>query len=162
VFIYIEDDILVPNKAINYWLKYNEMLIDLNYNLGFVRIEVENGAEYITDIVNHLNTIIHLNDQPFCVNNATYCAFWVYNKCEFNKFVNHPYYDPNNVPNYGTRERSAIGLHGCGTIWYKNTVIPMINDKLIEECKIYHMPNNYVNDPTNGFATIKFDEIVKL
>ena len=41
-FIYIEDDILVPYKAIKYWLEYNEKLIEMNYNLGFLRVEIEN------------------------------------------------------------------------------------------------------------------------
>ena len=36
--MYIEDDILVQKKAIEYWEKYNEKLIEFNYNLGFLRI----------------------------------------------------------------------------------------------------------------------------
>jgi hypothetical protein len=48
--MYIEDDILVPSKAIKYWLEYNEKLIEYNCNLGFVRIEVDNNIEYITDL----------------------------------------------------------------------------------------------------------------
>ena len=40
--------------------------------------------------------------------------------------------------------------------WYKGTIIPLINNKLHEDCKIYHLPNNYVTDQTNNFATIKF------
>jgi len=164
IFMYIEDDMLVPNKAIKYWLKYNEKLIEINYNLGFVRIEVEDNIEYITDLPGErMDTIINLDDETYCVNNKyPYCAFWIYNKNEFNKFVNDNYYDINNIPNYGTREQSAIGLHGVGTNWYKNTLIPVINNKLIEDCKIYHMPNNYVINKATDFATIKFDEAIIL
>ena len=74
------------------------------------------------------------------------------------KFVNSKYYNINNILQYDTREKSAIGLNGMHTQWYKNTLIPIINNKLIEECKIYHMPNNYVLDKNTRFATIKFDE----
>ena len=164
IFIYIEDDILVPGKAIKYWLEYNEKLIELNYNLGFVRIEVENDIEYITDLPGEkLDNIINLNDKMYCVNNKNpYCAFWIYNKNEFNKFANSQYYNINNISGYDTREQSAIGLHGVNTDWYKNTLIPIINNKLIEECKIYHMPNNYVVDKSTCFATIKFDEALNV
>jgi hypothetical protein len=162
IFMYIEDDILVPYKAIKYWLEYNEKLIEMNYNLGFLRIEVENDIEYITDLYGEkMDTIININEKKYCVNNKNpYCAFWIYNKNEFNNFMNSKYYHCNNIQHYDIREQSAIGLHGKDTHWYKNTLIPITNNnKLIEECKIYHMPNNYVLDKNTLFATIKFDEV---
>jgi hypothetical protein len=75
--------------------------------------------------------------------------------------VNSKYYNIHNIQGYDIREKSAIGLHGCHTDYYKNTLIPIVNNKLIEECKIYHMPNNYVLNKNTSFATIKFDEAVK-
>lgn len=159
IFIYIEDDILVPFKAIEYWLDYNEYLINMNYNLGFVRIEFDtNEQEYITDLYGQkLDNIIDINNKKFCINDKNpYCAFWIYNKNEFKKFVNSSYYDINNIPNYDICEKSAIGLHGFGNNWYKATVIPIINNILIESCKIYHIPNNYVINNNSLFATIKF------
>ena len=164
IFMYIEDDILVPYKAVKYWLEYNQQLIDMNYNLGFVRIEVENNIEYITDLYGtYMDTIIYLNGQKYCVNNKNpYCAFWIYSKTEFHKFVNSKYYNISNISGYDVREKSAVGLHGVDTKWYKHTVIPIINNKLIDECKIYHMPNNYVLNKSILFATIKFDEAIPI
>lgn len=158
IFMYIEDDILVPYTAVKYWLEHSEKLIQLNYNLGFLRIEVENNTEYITDLFGEqFDTVIQIDGLDYCVNNKNpYCAFWIYNKKEFNKFVNSPYYNPQNIIGYGVREQSAIGLHGAWTGWYKNTVIPMVRDKLVSDCKIYHMPNNYVSDKNTLFATVKF------
>ena len=75
--------------------------------------------------------------------------------------MNSKYYNINNIPYYDIREKSAVGLHGVNTHWYKNTLIPIINNKLIEDCKIYHMPNNYVFNKNTPFATIKFDEAIK-
>jgi hypothetical protein len=149
IFIYIEDDILVPYKAIKYWLKYNTKLEEMNYNLGFVRIEVDNNnTEYITDLQGkYFDTIINLDNDVYCVNNKNpYCAFWIYNKEQFDKFVNSKYYDINNIVGYDIRESSAIGLHGFHTNWYFNTLIPISNNKLNEDCRIYHLPNNYVMD----------------
>jgi len=163
IFIYIEDDILVPYKAIKYWLEYNEKLIENGYNLGFVRIETDNNIDYITDLYGEkLDTIIKFDNNFYCVNNRNpYCAFWIYNKKEFNRFVNSHFYNINNIPEYGIREKSAIGLHGYTNYWYKNTLIPIINNRLVDDCKIYHMPNNYVNDKNSLFATIKFNEAIK-
>ncbi len=165
VFIYIEDDMLVKWNVIEYWLKYHPKLVEKGYNLGFVRIETDNNnIEYITDLTTQkLDTFVNIDDVEYCVNTKNpYCAFWIYDKTEFQRFVNSRYFDCNNVPNYnyGIREKSAIGLHGLGTQWYTNTVIPLVDRKLIDDCKIYHMPNNYVQNMSNCFATIRFDEAV--
>jgi len=161
IFMYIEDDMLIPNNAINYWIKYNERLIEKGYNLGFIRIETNNNEEYITDLYGEqFDTIICVDDITYCVNNKNpYCAFWIYNKKEFNKFVSSKYWDISNITGYETREQSAIGLHGTGTNWYKSTLIPIHNNKLIESCKIYHMPNNYVTN-NSKFATILFNNAI--
>jgi len=163
IFMYIEDDILVPYRSIRYWLRYNEKLIEMKYNLGFVRIETEDDVEYITDLGGKkFDTIIELNDEPYCVNNKNpYCAFWIYNKDEFHRFVQSTYYDLKNIVKYGIREKSAIGLHGLYTKWYTHTLIPMMDNKLCEDCKIYHMPNNYVLDKKSRFATIQFNDAIR-
>ena len=148
IFMYIEDDILVPYKSIKYWLEYNENLIMYGYNLGFVRIEVDkNNIEYITDLPgSQLDTFFYLHGVKYCVNNKnSYCAFWIYNKSEFKRFVSSKFYDISNIPGYGIREKSAIGLNGDSNYWYKTTIIPVVNNRLIDDCKIYHMPNNNVN-----------------
>lgn len=162
IFMYIEDDILVPYKAVKYWLKYSEKLIEYSYNLGFIRIEIDNNIHYITDILNKFDTTIKIDDNNYCVNNKNpYCAFWIYNKKEFNKFVNSNYYNINNIPGYGIRESSAIGLHGNSNYWYKSTLIPIINNMLIEDCKIYHMPNSYVKDKSSLFGKIEFNKALE-
>ena len=111
IFIYTEDDILIPFNAILYWLKYNTKLITYNYNLGFLRIETKNNEEYITDLPgNHFKSNIILDDDNYCINNInSYCAMWIYNKNEFNKFINSKYYDIKNIRGYEIRESSAIG-----------------------------------------------------
>ena len=50
IFMYIEDDILVPKEALEYWLEYKDKIIPHNYNLGFFRIEVDSqNQQYCTD-----------------------------------------------------------------------------------------------------------------
>lgn len=167
IFMYIEDDILVPNTAILYWLENSEKLIHHNYNLGFVRIEVEDDEEYITDLYGYgerMDTILSLDGSLYCVNNKNpYCAFWIYTRAEFNKFVSSAHYNLHNNTNcnYGIRERSAIGLHGTGMQWYKDTLIPIVDNTLTNQCKIFHLPNNYVMDKMTPFATVKFRDAVR-
>ena len=131
-----------------------------NYNLGFLRIEIDaKGDEYTTDnatspwsdrVTGHLKKTIIVDNETYIVNDTNpYCAFWMYDKKEFNKFVNSKYYDLelNNITGYGVPETVAIGLHGLETYWYKGTVIPMQNYKLHKSCRIYHLANNYVHRP---------------
>ena len=172
IFMYIEDDILVPRKTLEYWLQRNEELIELNYNLGFAIIEInDKGEEYYQGLCRntYIDKSIVLNDTLYCINDKNpYCAFWIYNKKEFERFTESIYFDIiGNVPGYGPRESSAVGLHGINPLyWYKGTVIPIVNNKLTDDCKIYHMPNNYVKltaiyDDCK-FSTIKFADALKL
>jgi hypothetical protein len=56
IFMYIEDDILVSCKTLDYWLTYNEKLIAFNYNLGFVRIELDNNIwNYFSNLSRNKN-----------------------------------------------------------------------------------------------------------
>jgi hypothetical protein len=164
IFIYTEDDIQIPKKTINYWLKNYQKLLNNKYNLGFVRIEKKsNNDEYITDINTKLNKIVTIEKELFILNNNPYCAMWIYDKNEFKKFVNSKYWNLTMVGAcYDIREQSAIGLHGKCTDWFKGTLIPIVNKRLIEDCKIYHLPNNYVNNPSTNFGKIKFNDIVNI
>jgi hypothetical protein len=165
--MYIEDDILVPSQAIKYWLKYTDFgLTDQKFNLGFLRIEIKDGDEYVTDLEYKLDTSTEIDERHYFVNNKNpYCAFWIYNKAEFNKFVESPYYETRIENVNFAREQSAFGFNRG---WYKATVIPSVNATVIPsvnatlldpDCRIYHMPNNYIYD-TSLFAKTRFLDCV--
>ena len=72
-----------------------------------------------------------IESQKYIINDKNpYCGFWIYDKLEFNKFVDSKYYDIRNVNGYDIRAVVAIGLHGVQTDWYKATVIPLKENKL--------------------------------
>jgi hypothetical protein len=162
IFMYIEDDILVPLEAIEYWLKYKDQVLINKCNLGFFRIEVDNkGDEYCTDqhFQPYLTKTSIINNETYIINDINpYCGFWIYDRNEFIKFVNSPCYNINNIRGYGIRESSAIGLHGLETPWYNHTLIPLINKSLIPQCKVYHLPNNYLQNCNLH----KFKDVCKL
>jgi hypothetical protein len=174
IFIYTEDDILIPPAAIKYWLDNKDPLLKENFNLGFIRIEVDSLKEEFACDLNNEHCICQqlfegckINDKHYIVNDVnTYTAFWIYDKLELNRFINSKWWDSTHIKGYHTREAVAIGLHFIRdpeNKWYNNTVIPLTQDmKLVDTCKVYHLPNNYVNEPYCFFATVRFDEIIPL
>lgn len=173
IFINAEDDILLPKETLEYWLKYKNKVMKHNYNLGVVRIEFDkNGVERLPDLGErkdktdnaYLKNCVFIEDERFILNDRNpYCAFFIYDKFEFNRFVNSKYYDINNIQGYGLTESAAVGLHGRWTDWYRGTVIPLTSDnKLTSSCKIYHQTNKFANLETCDWDFIEFDKIVQL
>ena len=155
IFIYTEDDILIPKTAIIYWLENKDKVLQNNFNLGFLRIEVNDEEELMTDFFRGavpLNIIISIDDKQYAVNNRNpYCAMWIYDKSEFSRFINSSYWSMKNIEGYEIREKSAIGLHGIHTRFYKGTILPIVEDQIDSACKIYHLPNNYIHDNLLAF-----------
>ena len=180
IIVIIITVIIVPKNTINYWVDYKDKLLKENYNLGFIRIELDqSGNECAPDLgippdnsyIPVLNKKIIIDNEDYIINNINpYCAFWIYDKNEFNRFIDSIFYDPVNIIGYGERETIAIGLHGINTNWYKNTVLPLENNKLTNSCKIYHLPNNYINyfdsiknnDDLKAWKPHLFNELLKL
>ena len=145
VYMYVEDDIMVPMTAINYWLQYKDLIGE--YNLGFTRIEVNQaGIEVLTDNTRPMTHIFEIDQRKYVLNDANpYCAFWIYEKNTMGRWINSPWYDIRSIHGYGEREASAIGLHSPHVPWFKGTVIPLeaLEGTMNVGCKIYHLPNNY-------------------
>lgn len=176
IFIYVEDDILIPTETIQYWVKYKDLVMKHGYNLGFLRIERdEGGVEHITDLwtqdpstpEGYLTEGLELESNQFVKNTVNpYCAFWIYDAKEFHRFVESPYYDLEKSFNvfhshgYYMRESSAIGLHDKYLHWYKGTILPLQNGTLDPCCKVYHLPNNYIHH--DGFKIHKYHTILKI
>ncbi len=171
VYIYIEDDILIPVSAIEYWFQNKEKVMKYGYNLGFLRIEVDgNGIEHTGDmgtspegVSEYLTKVVYLEDKKYILNDLNpYCASWIYDKNEFSNFVESSFYDTRNIRGYGICEQSAIGLHGKHTPWYKGTLIPLTEDNQVDPgCRIYHLPNNYLLSPY-GWILYRLDEVIKI
>jgi hypothetical protein len=169
IFMYVEDDILVPQTAIDYWIQYKSDVMFEECNLGFIRIEIDERTkkEYLSDLegMKYPYRTMNIEDMTYLINETnTYCAFWIYDKTEFGRWTDSVYYDINNITGYDTRERSAIGLHGIRPPngWYKYTVFPLVSPKqIVASCKIYHLPNNYVSNPRTLYATILFDDCIE-
>ena len=94
-FCYSEDDILMKESTFQYWLKYKDMCIENQYNLGFLRVETDKDQNmYVLDVTNKLKNIVTINDIQFVKNDDNpYCALWIYDKSELNNIINSDLYD---------------------------------------------------------------------
>ena len=169
--MYVEDDVLVPKEAIEYWFKYKDICINNNYNLGFVRVEVDNkGTEYCTDIFeNRKVEILSVEDSQFAkldCYNESYSGMWIYDKQELQNWISSKYWDLNNIMvnkkdkdghEIMIREKSAYGLHYRKLKWYKCNLVKTFEGKLLDDCRVYHLANNYIGDET--MAVIPFKKI---
>lgn len=144
IFMYIEDDIIVPNNAIvNYWMNYKDICLSHGYNLGFIRVEMSDNSNQLlcSDIALpfDIKLSLTLNTIDFVINNRNvYCAFWIYDRQELLRWINSEYFNPLNVQGYDIRERSAIGF----IPFYNNTILPYSNNLLLDDCKIFHLKKN--------------------
>ena len=151
VFIYSEDDILFTKNNFDYWINFKDICITNNFNLGFIRVEKNNNKIYSIDVTTQLNKYLIINNNRFIVNDINpYCAFWIYDRQELNKFINSNIWNFNwrNEFTYGVREMSAIGWHGLKMTRYKDTLIPLVKNnkkKYIVNLHslIHHLTNNY-------------------
>ena len=118
--------------------------------------------EYSTDFREKLiNILARIEGIQYLINSRfAYCAFWVYDKHEFNKWIDSTFFNPENIIGYATREQSAIGLHGINTLWYKATVFPYINYNLHPKCKIHHMSNDYIHKVDTLHGKIPFKSCI--
>lgn len=161
-FMYVEDDIMVPKLALDYWLAHKHIASE-SYNIGFFRIEytVQN-QEVLTDIIGKLPMdTVHIGSRPYVINRLNpYCGFWIYDQETMLKWTGSPLWHPQHIHGYGVREQSAIGLHGSNTQWFTATVLPLTADQrsIESDCKVYHLPNNYALNPSTFFGKVPFDQ----
>lgn len=193
IFMYLEDDILIPVEAINYWLENKDICLKNNLNLGFLRIEKKDDIEYLSDITNKLDKKINLENDTYVINDKNaYSAFWIYDKSEFNKWRKSNFYDLKIIHGFNDKnsrllkilrlsssnylqyflydrrhkridsvmEANAYGLAYPGLNWYENTVIKMQNENIDMDCKVYHLPNTYVNESETEMGTLRLDDLL--
>ena len=172
IFIYCEDDILFTKKNFKYWIENKENCIKNDYNLGFLRVEVnkKNKKLYSTDQVETSKFLVDLSKKKYiCLANSN-CSFWIYDKNEFNKFITSKFWSFEwkwiSISDILLiREMAAVGWHGKNMNGldmdrYLNTIVPLINKKLNSNSFIRHLSDNYANAPQGFFGTFKINDIV--
>ena len=172
IFIFGEDDIVFSRNNLKYWLKYKDKCINQNFNLGFLRVEINKKDKllYSTDQISKTKYFIKFDNKKFAKLENSNCSFWIYDKKEFKKFIKTKYWKFNWkwITISGIlliREMAAVGWHGedmNGQFMnrYKATIIPIIDNKPDKNSFINHISNKYANDPAGLFGTIKIKNLI--
>lgn len=164
VYLYIEDDIGIPDKTLQYWLKYKDLLHTLNLDVGFVLLEKKESNLYCANILIPSKYPCLVDDRIFVWNHQNYCAFWICDKKEFSQFTESDFWNfhgifPNGRKNPSTciAENSAIGfkMNYLGT-WY-----PLEDTQISDICYVYHLPNNYISNPNSEFGKFPVERITE-
>lgn len=159
VQIYLEDDILFKKENFKYWLEYKKKVISNNYNLGFLRFEIDGTKRMLlTDVNWPLSELIEIEGQKFILNNLNpYCGFWIMDKDELKKFIKSPEWNFE-FDGYGVRAKAAVGWHGKNMERYKGSIIPLTtHDNGLAtpiESVVHHLPNNYIGK--GRYCSIEF------
>jgi len=182
IYIYHEDDILIPYTTLFYWIKDVATL----WKYGFIRnvFRVEIKDENLTDQIipstnnnkkqtNQLDNFIYLKDYypVTSINNTTYIqlpipysACFILNNNQFNYYLNSKQSlcdlnISNNPLKWEIRELTASGLQFDTNLLEKHTnfisnaVIPITGNTLPKYCIVYHL------EQPIGFDTTLFYNI---
>jgi hypothetical protein len=153
-FMYLEDDILFTDNNFLYWNQYFRYLKDNNFDLGYLRIETNNGSEYVTDLLagEKNRGRVTIKEDRYIVFDRKYWGFWLYDKDYFKKFIETPNFLNSSYSDI-MREEAARGF-----INNHRALIPEINNLPHEGCKVYHLSNNYVNDTNSLHAKVLYND----
>ena len=151
-FIYAEDDCFFTKKNFKYWLKYSKILTKYNLNTGFIRTEISPKRKQIwtVDLYEKLYRHIYIKGKKYIVLNNPYFAMWIMDKRLLNKFIKSKFWDLKNWRGLNSftklydREKSAVGWHGLNMDKFDATVVPYINNKILNDCFFPHQSNKYV------------------
>ena len=75
---------------------------------------------------------------------------WIMDKRLLNKFIKSKFWDLKNWRGLNSftklydREKSAVGWHGLNMDKFDATVVPFINNKILNDCFFPHQSNKYV------------------
>jgi hypothetical protein len=173
-YLYLEDDILITQENIEYYLEGESRLAHRKFFPSFVRYEIDNdGIMYAIDIMKqqifHAMSIFQYSNDYYYVNfSYTYQGIYLLNSYfmyeYFNSRADNPDYNTvwgireqntavilfHNVPN-GFKSRNLVGCI------YQNNEI-----KLDRRCLIHHLPNKYINDKDNLLKLYRVEDVICL
>lgn len=169
-FMYLEDDIFITPKNIEYWLKSRQDLKIAGLIPSFLRYEKKkDSAElYSTDALTNSN----LDNIPTLKTTENYCYLNLQNPYQGMYLLDRDLmYEHltslSSIPgnsHWGIREQAAAGLTfinippGCNSrnfIGYDSK-----NSRIDPNSLIHHLPNNYADNSNTPFGKIKINELI--
>ncbi len=152
-FMYVEDDILLPFENYLNYLE-NFKLIYPKYVPSFIRIEVADGIEYVSDVIEpqpfkNINILgKHFTTLPFPF---SYHGFWIMPQKELKESMKENFTALNDG-----REFNAMYV-GWGLD--KLPLVEIENNLISKKSYSYHLPNNYALSKESLNGKIKPENI---
>ncbi|KKQ53542.1 MAG: Methyltransferase family protein [Parcubacteria group bacterium GW2011_GWD2_38_11] len=166
LFIYSENDILITERNIRYFLQYSQKLKGTPFIPGFVRFELKNDDYvYLIDFHSGNCTLRH---GPFWMRFYALKHYLIKNKIIEYKLVldGETYFEPNNLHqasylltsdqfravlssgNYFLGPDGGFGAvleSAASDVYFRCNLTKLVNLDHIEDSLIHHLPNKYVN-----------------
>jgi len=172
-FMYLEDDILIREENIRYWIQAREQLRPHNLFPSFLRVEQKEGDScwYSSDCASQMRfeklPKVRVSDKLSFINiNFPYQGMYLYDRELMSEHLSGVSSNPD-FGIWGTREKAAQGLTFVNIPkgFRSRNVIPYDRKRgqIDQQCFIHHLPNNYANsdDPRNKLGQLPVDQIIK-
>jgi hypothetical protein len=161
VYMYLEDDHLVPQDAIDYWMEYEPVLSPLDLDLGFLQIETDDqGTEYV--VAFHAGESCSETDTVFGHEYVrlrhNYRGFWIYTNNQLRDFSERPEFCDIPTSRRHIKKNAARGMQTEET----KTLVPLCEGQLDPRCRVYHLTNNYWADPASMHAKVRYEDLLDL
>jgi hypothetical protein len=171
-YMYLEDDILITPRNINYWLRGRHELQDSSFYPSFVRYEInqKNCAKYSTDITKPLRfkKLPHLiisADYAYFNSPQPYQGMYLMDQQMLNEYYKSPAHSPD-FGNWNIREKATQGLtflNVPNNFFSRNLIGCSLSKKSVDpDALIEHLPANYANDENNPFGKVLIDKLIKI
>jgi len=161
LFIYSENDILIPYSALTHWMAEQNSL-PADKILGFLVYEesILKGEEiFLPSVSNRIPCIKRLYEINkkifFSIHNNHQCCY-VLTRRQLNKLVEERkyYFNPRGRCGYDILESAASDPYTCGVF---EKIYPIDNASYL---LIHHLPNKYVNFGVNEHSLASFREFI--
>lgn len=157
IIMYTEDDIFLSIDAFIRYLE-NFKLAWPRYVPGFIRLEVNNnGKIYSTDVRSVIpisdDNLIKLNDRNFILADV-YHAFWILPSWALEEVLDQRF---DSIEHGDVRAFSASYPFWC---LGKSEIIEIRDQEIRETSCVWHLPNNYTNNPDTAFGKILLKDII--
>jgi len=169
-FMYLEDDILVTAKNMEYWLKGRDELRAFGLIPSFLRYEkAHDGVLYITDVIKREafqsmpKAWVH---EGYCYINMAYPyqGMYLLDRELMEEHLTSRSSNPE-CNKWAIREAAAQGLtfmHVPDGYYSRNLVGYKAKERQIDPvCLIHHIPNKYVNDRHSVYGKISYGDLVE-
>jgi len=173
LFCYIEDDIAVPRAAIDYFMQYLDAAKQRGVIPGFLRYEIDADNRTIsTDFRTHQSIadddIISLSGTSFVPLEYPYWAGFVLDKKLADEYLRSPWSQIDSANAQPQSHGHTCRVQSAWALTYHN-VLPTMPSRLVapvdadlqplEQCCVWHTPNNYSATRSYGFGTIALGSV---